>query len=162
MLQEELQHKMATYCITLTKLTGKTFWRALKAAGRQIKKHHANAKELKGEELSVKELTGKGLPLSSMEMDVTKGFEKHAKKYGVKYAPIKNEDGTFQVFFQAKDDVVIQRAFADFTAKRIEHENREPLNERLSRAKAKAKAIAEKRDKDKTINLDLKKGAAAR
>ena len=86
---------------------------------RKIQKSHGDS-ALKHGKLTVKQLAKHNRGMNSIEItdDNIKGFERHAKKYGVDFALKKSDSKvppTWVVFFKAQDTDAINAAFADFT-----------------------------------------------
>jgi len=102
---------------------------------RKFQKSHGGG-SLKHGKQTVKQLAKQNRGMSSIEItdDNIKGFERHAKKYGVDFALKKagsKEPPTWVVFFKAQDTDAITAAFGDFT------------RSMMTKAKGKPSVIAE-------------------
>ena len=124
-MQEEVENRTVTLVISATKLTG----RVLKAAVAKFLAHQkAKIAEKKragpvkptGKQ-TIQELIGQNQGVTNIDISKTdlKGFEKHARKYGVDYAITKDKSvlpPKYLVFFKARDTDAMTAAFNAYSA----------------------------------------------
>ena len=159
-MQEEVENRTLTLVVSGTKFTG----RLLKAA---ISKYmaHRKAKKLEKQrsrdapviphgKQTVKQLVGQNQGVSNIEItDANIGlFKPCAKKYGVDFTLRK--DATTQpphyiVIFKAKDADNMEQAFKEFTAKKLQREERPSIRKDIAASKEKAAARNADRAKEK-------------
>ena len=125
--------------------TAKLPFKAGRAVRRRVRRHR-QAKEARTPhgKMTVKELAAKDRGLQAIEDSVTKetlrDFSRIAKKYGVDFAPykVKGED-KYTIFFKGPDTDAISAAFQEYSAREIKKARRQPLKERLAKARARMK-----------------------
>ena len=103
---------------------------------------------------SVKQLVKQGAGVKNIEITDKniKSFERVAKKYGVDFALKKDPaEGKYYVFFKARDQDVLNAAFAEYTAKTIHRKAPEKLSVRrqLSHFREVVKNMVQDRAKNR-------------
>ena len=150
-MQEEVDQKT----IALSMKTGKLTAQVLQAALKKYLQHRAKGKTtLHHGQQSLKQLKKHGAALSNIEItDANIGlFRPCAKKYGVDFTLRK--DATTQpphyiVIFKAKDADNMEQAFKEFTAKKLQQEERPSIRKDIAASKEKAVARDADRAKEK-------------
>ena len=150
-MQEEVTQKT----IALSMKTGKLTAQVLQAALKKYLQHWAKGKNtLHHGQQSLKQLKKHGAALSNIEItDANIGlFKPCAKKYGVDFTLRK--DATTQpphyiVIFKAKDADNMEQAFKEFTAKKLQREERPSIRKDIAASKEKAAARNADRAKEK-------------
>ena len=150
-MQEEVDQKT----IALFMKTGKLTAQVLQAALKKYLQHRAKGKTtLHHGQQSLKQLKKHGAALSNIEItDANIGlFKPCAKKYGVDFTLRK--DATTQpphyiVIFKAKDADNMEQAFKEFTAKKLQREERPSIRKDIAASKEKAAARNADRAKEK-------------
>ena len=150
-MQEEVDQKT----IALSMKTGKLTAQVLQAALKKYLQHRAKDKTtLHHGQQSLKQLKKHGAVLSNIEItDANIGlFRTCAKKYGVDFTLRK--DATTQpphyiVIFKAKDADNMEQAFKEFTAKKLQREERPSIRKDIAASKEKAAARNADRAKEK-------------
>ena len=150
-MQEEVDQKT----IALSMKTGKFTAQVLQAALKKYLQHRAKGKTmLHHGQQSLKQLKKHGGALSNIEItDANIGlFKPCAKKYGVDFTLRK--DATTQpphyiVIFKAKDADNMEQAFKEFTAKKLQREERPSIRKDIAASKEKAAAHNADRAKEK-------------
>ncbi len=121
-MQEEIENRTVNLAISTTKLSARLI---LKAAlkGLAILKNRAEEKagtKPTGKQ-TIEELVGQDQGVTNIDIAKTdlKGFEKHARKYGVDYAITKDKSVVppkYLVFFKARDADAMTAAFSAYSA----------------------------------------------
>ena len=150
-MQEEVDQKT----IALSMKTGKLTAQVLQAALKKYLQHRAKGKTtLHHGQQSLKQLKKHGAALSNIEItEANIGlFKPCAKKYGVDFTLRK--DATTQpphyiVIFKAKDADNMEQAFKEFTAKKLQREERPSIRKDIAASKEKAAARNADRAKEK-------------
>lgn len=150
-MQEEVDQKT----IALSMKTGKLTAQVLQAALKKYLQHRAKGKTtLHHGQQSLKQLKKHGAVLSNIEItDANIGlFRPCAKKYGVDFTLRK--DATTQpphyiVIFKAKDADNMEQAFKEFTAKKLQREERPSIRKDIAASKEMAAARNADRAKEK-------------
>ena len=150
-MQEEVDRKI----IALSMKTGKLTAQVLQAALKKYLQHRAKGKTtLHHGQQSLKQLKKHGAALSNIEItDANIGlFKPCAKKYGVDFTLRK--DATTQpphyiVIFKAKDADNMEQAFKEFTAKKLQREERPSIRKDIAASKEKAATHNADRAKEK-------------
>lgn len=150
-MQEEVDQKTIALAVKTGKLTAQVLQAAIRKylAARQKgtgKAHHGQQ--------SLRQLKKDGSTLSNIEItDANIGlFKPCAKKYGVDFTLRK--DATTQpphyiVIFKAKDADNMEQAFKEFTAKKLQREERPSIRKDIAASKEKAAARNADRAKEK-------------
>ena len=150
-MQEEVDQKT----IALSMKAGKLTAQVLQAALKKYLQHRAKGKTtLHHGQQSLKQLKKHGAALSNIEItDANIGlFRPCAKKYGVDFTLRK--DATTQtphyiVIFKAKDADNMEQAFKEFTAKKLQREERPSIRKDIAASKEKAAVRNADRAKEK-------------
>ena len=150
-MQEEVDQKT----IALSMKTGKLTAQVLQAALKKYLQHRAKGKTaLHHGQQSLKQLKKHGAALSNIEItDANIGlFKPCAKKYGVDFTLRK--DATthpphYIVIFKAKDADNMEQAFKEFTAKKLQREERPSIRKDIAASKEKAAVRNADRAKEK-------------
>ena len=141
-MQEDVENKTVRLAVQTVKLSFRALYRAYKAEktklDRKISEHKTTKKEeaAKGEQ-TVKELIGKGEGVNKIDIEEAglKDFKKMAKKFGVDFAIVKdnNQDPPmYTVFFKAKDGAAIDKAMEAYAAKDLKMDKADKPKERPS------------------------------
>lgn len=150
-MQEEVDQKTIALAVKTGKLTAQVLQAAIRKylSARQKgtgKAHHGQQ--------SLRQLKKDGSALSNIEItDANIGlFKPCAKKYGVDFTLRK--DATTQpphyiVIFKAKDADNMEQAFKEFTAKKLQREERPSIRKDIAASKEKAAARNADRAKEK-------------
>lgn len=150
-MQEEVDQKTIALSMKAGKLTAQVLQAALKKylQHRGQRQDHAAPRQQ-----SLKQLKKHGAALSNIEItDANIGlFRPCAKKYGVDFTLRK--DATTQpphyiVIFKAKDADNMEQAFKEFTAKKLQREERPSIRKDIAASKEKAAARNADRAKEK-------------
>ena len=150
-MQEEVDQKT----IALSMKAGKLKAQVLQAALKKYLQHRDKGKTtLHHGQQRLKQLKKHGAALSNIEItDANIGlFRPCAKKYGVDFTLRK--DATTQpphyiVIFKAKDADNMEQAFKEFTAKKLQREERPSIRKDIAASKEKAAARNADRAKEK-------------
>ena len=150
-MQEEVDQKT----IALSMKAGKLTAQVLQAALKKYLQHRAKGKTtLHHGQQSLKQLKKHRAALSNIEItDANIGlFRPCAKKYGVDFTLRK--DATTQpphyiVIFKAKDADNMEQAFKEFTAKKLQREERPSIRKDIAASKEKAAVRNADRAKEK-------------
>ena len=150
-MQEEVDQKTIALAIKTGKLTGQALQAAMKKYLEARKKGKAR---LPHGQQSLRKLKRDGSALSNIEItEANIGlFKPCAKKYGVDFTLRK--DATTQpphyiVIFKAKDADNMEQAFKEFTAKKLQREERPSIRKDIAASKEKAAARNADRAKEK-------------
>ena len=150
-MQEEVDQKTIALAVKTGKLTAQVLQAAIRKylAARQ----KGTGKTRHGQQ-SLRQLKKDGSALSNIEItDANIGlFRPCAKKYGVDFTLRK--DATTQpphyiVIFKAKDADNMEQAFKEFTAKKLQREERPSIRKNIAASKEKAAARNADRAKEK-------------
>ena len=153
-MQEEVDQKTIALAVKTGKLTGQVLQAAMKKflAARQkgkAKPHHGHQ--------SLRQLKKDGSALSNIEItDANIGlFKPCAKKYDIDYT-LRKDSSThpprYIVIFKTKQ---AEQAFKEFTAKKLNREERPSIRKALSALKQKAAAKTQQRAKEKVKERGL-------
>ena len=150
-MQEEVDQKT----IALSMKAGKLTAQVLQAALKKYLQHRAKGKTtLHHGQQSLKQLKKHGAALSNIEItDANIGlFKPCAKKYGVDFTLRKDtttQPPHYIVIFKAKDADNMEQAFKEFTAKKLQREERPSIRKDIAASKEKAAARNADRAKEK-------------
>ena len=128
-------------------------------AVREYLKNRGNLPEHHGK-MKLKDLMqlDQGAKMNEIAPDAVKGFQRIAKKYNVDFAIARDkgqEPPMFQVFFKARDEDVIMKAFNEYVNSREKKKDRVPFVKKLGKAQDRADIInAAKEVKEKTKVMD--------
>ena len=154
-MQEEVTQRTVALCVEATKLSAGMLQQAMKkvldemqkgVTGHKTKLHHGKQ--------TLRQLMKHNTGVSNIEItDANIGlFKPCAKKYGVDFTLRK--DATTQpphyiVIFKAKDADNMEQAFKEFTAKKLQREERPSIRKDIAASKEKAAARNADRAKEK-------------
>ena len=155
-MQEEVENRTVNLAISTTKLTGRT----IIAGIRKYLQHREKVKMKKARDpavhgkQSVKQLLGQNQGATNVEIDKEsiRDFEKLAKKYGVDFTLRKDKTTQpphYIVIFKAKDTDNLEQAFKEFTAKKLQQQERPSIRKTLAVLKEKAAARSSQQAKEK-------------
>ncbi len=135
-MQEEVENRTVNLAISTTKLTARVIVRAGLKGIAILKKRTIDKKPV-GKQ-SIKKLIGQNQGVSNIDVAKTdlKGFEKHARKYGVDYAVTKDASGAkpkYLVFFKARDADAMTAAFNAYSAEILKNTKRPSVLKTLHR-----------------------------
>ena len=153
-MQDEVRDKSVALAIKVGKTGGKLTADLLKWAIRQYMQQSRNPNIHHGKQ-SVKQLVKQGVGVKNIEITDKniKSFERVAKKYGVDFALKKDPaEGKYYVFFKARDQDVLNAAFAEYTAKTIHRKAPEKLSVR--RQLSHFREVVKNMVQDKAKNRD--------
>lgn len=151
MVGDELSEKMVVYSFrTSGKLTGKmlkAFFKALKKKGEKIINNQTP------NEVKMDRLTQDGnIQVQGMEVSKEQlaGFDQYAKKYGLEYSLIQEQNDPNHYFFvfRAKDISKVEMAAEDFLKDKTI--DRGDLNERFEKAREDALQFNKAQEKEKS------------
>ena len=125
-MQDEINEKVVALSVKGAKLTAETLQKAIKAMLAQAKKQQE--KQLHGKQ-TLKQLAKQNAGLSNIEITEgnIKAFEQTAKKYGIDFALKKDSTETpprYLVFFKGRDADALTAAFKEFSAKKLNKEQK--------------------------------------
>lgn len=150
-MQEEVDQKTIALAIKTGKLTGQVLQAAMKKYLEARKKGKAR---LPHGQQSLRKLKRDGSALSNIEItEANIGlFKPCAKKYGVDFTLRKDtttQPPHYIVIFKAKDADNMEQAFKEFTAKKLQREERPSIRKDIAASKEKAAARNADRAKEK-------------
>ena len=163
-MQEEVDQKTIALAVKTGKLTGQVLQAAMKKflAARQkgkAKPHHGHQslRQLKkdGSALSNIEITDANIEITDANIGL---FRPCAKKYDIDYT-LRKDSSThpprYIVIFKTKQADNLEQAFKEFTAKKLNREERPSIRKALSALKQKAAAKTQQRAKEKVKERGL-------
>ena len=150
-MQDEINEKVVALSVKGAKLTAEMLQKAIKAMLAQAKKQQE--KQLHGKQ-TLKQLAKQNAGLSNIEITEgnIKAFEQTAKKYGIDFALKKDSTETpprYLVFFKGRDADALTAAFKEFSAKKLNKEQKPSIRKLIVSLKEKAAALNAQRDKVK-------------
>ena len=158
-MQEETTQKTIALVMRSSRLTADV----LKKAIRMYLEHRKAGKRVTHGKISVKELMGKDMGASSIEISDKniKSFERVAKKYNVDFAVKKDKTTAppkYIVFFKGRDADVITQAFKEYVKANEKKQNRVSVKEKLAAfqeilAKGKNRERAREHQRDRGQSL---------
>ena len=159
-MQEEIENRTVNLAISTTKLTARGIIR-LAAKGLAYIKRKSREAALKNEKpdgrQTIQQLIGQNQGVTNIDISQTdlKGFEKHARKYGVDYAITKDKSvfpPKYLVFFKARDADAMTAAFNAYSAEVLAKSKRPSTLSKLHKLIDAVKSIPTKvtsRDKQR-------------
>lgn len=153
-MQDEVRDKSVALTIKVGKTGGRLTADLLKWAMRQYLQQSRDPKIHHGKQ-TVKQLVRQGAGVKNIEITEKgiKSFEHVAKKYGVDFAVKKDPaEGKYYVFFKARDEDVLNAAFAEYTAKTIQRST--PKKPSVLQQLAHFKEVVRNMSQDKAKNRD--------
>lgn len=163
-MQEEVNEKTVSLCITGGKVTARLLKQAMMRFLAAIEKEKAEKarkqqvkeppdKDYHGKQ-SLKKLAQQNVQLSNIEItdNNIKAFEKVAKKYGIDFS-LKRDKSVdpprYFVFFKARDVDVMTAAFREFTGKTLNKTKKPSVRKKLQQAIA-ARSQDKQREREKS------------
>ncbi len=155
-MQEEATQKTIALVFKSSKLTASV----LKKAMKMYLEHQKHQKQKAHGKISVKELVGQGMGVSSIEVtdNNIKSFERVAKQYNVDFSVKKDKTISppkYIVFFKGKDADVITQAFKEFVKANEKKQSRESVRAKLNHFQ---KAVSQDRNKERTREKNKDRG----
>ncbi len=152
-MQEETNEKTIALYIKTGKLTAQQLQKAMKALLAQMKKQHDRQKIPQGKQ-TLKQLMKQNAGVSNIEItkDNIKAFESTAKKYGIDFALKKDSTEIpprYLVFFKGRDADALTAAFKEFSAKKLNKEQKPSIRKALATFREAAKQLNANRQKTK-------------
>ena len=149
-MQEEITQKT----IALSMKTGKLTAQALQAALKKYLQHRAKGPKLHHGRQSLKQLKAHGASLTNIEVTEANvgAFKPCAKKYDIDFTLRKDRTThppRYIVFFKSKQADNLVQAFKEFTAKKLQQQERPSIRKTLAVLKEKAAARSSQQAKEK-------------
>ncbi|HGT1699539.1 TPA: PcfB family protein [Clostridioides difficile] len=150
-MQDEINEKTVALYIKTGKLTAAMLQKAMKAL---LKKGKGQITKAPHGKQTLKQLMKQNAGVSNIEItkDNIKAFESTAKKYGIDFALKKDsseQPPRYLVFFKGRDADALTAAFKEFSAKKLNKEQKPSIRKLLSTLKEKAASLNAQRDKVK-------------
>lgn len=150
-MQDEINERTVALYIKTGKLTAAMLQQAMKALLKEGKGQLTKAPQGKQ---TLKQLMKQNAGVSNIEItkDNIKAFESTAKKYGIDFALKKDsseQPPRYLVFFKGRDADALTAAFKEFSAKKLNKEQKPSIRKLLSSLKEKAASLNAQRDKVK-------------
>ena len=150
-MQDEINEKTVALYIKTGKLTAAMLQKAMKA---MLKKGKGQLTKAPHGKQTLKQLMKQNAGVSNIEItkDNIKAFESTAKKYGIDFALKKDsseQPPRYLVFFKGRDADALTAAFKEFSAKKLNREQKPSIRKLLSSLKEKAASLNAQRDKVK-------------
>ena len=159
-MQEEVESRTVTLIVSGTKFTG----RMLKDAISKYMAHRKDKKLQKSRDSpvkpcgkqTVKQLVGQNQGVANIEINDPdiRDFERIARKYGVDYAIKKDRSASppkYLVFFKARDADALTAAFSEYSAKKVQKQERPSVLKKLAQFKAMVKNAVTDRTRKKEL-----------
>ena len=150
-MQEEITGKAVALIVDGTKMSEQMLEKALQKFLEAQK--NKSPKMHRGKQ-TLKQLAGQNAGLANIEISDRniKAFTHVAKKYHVDFALKKDttaEQPRYLVFFKSRDADAITAAFQEFASRKMSHEEKPSIRERLAQAKEQAAQKVEHRALDR-------------
>ncbi|BDF16993.1 hypothetical protein CLOSCI_01092 [[Clostridium] scindens ATCC 35704] len=150
-MQDEINEKVVALSIKGAKLTAEMLQKAIKTMLTEVKKQQG--KPPRGKQ-TLKQLAKQNAGLSNIEITEgnIKAFESTAKKYGIDFALKKDSTETpprYLVFFKGRDADALTAAFKEFSAKKLNKEQKPSIRKALATFREAAKQLNANRQKTK-------------
>ena len=158
MINERESQKVVVLAFRAVKLTGKVLMKAIKAYLDSIENTPEKHGQMKLKDLMQRD---QGAKMMEMKGDAIGGFKRIAGKYNIDFAVTKDkskEPPLYQVFFKARDEDVITKAFNEYVAKRTKKAEKEPFKKTLEKLQEKADILNKAKiikDKHRTMEKAL-------
>ena len=152
-MQDEVNEKVIALSIKANKLTAQLLQKSLKFMLSQAKKQLDKQAAPQGRQ-TLKQLAKQNAGLSNIEITEgnIKAFEHTAKKYGIDFALKKDSTETpprYLVFFKGRDADALTAAFKEFSAKKLNKEQKPSIRKALATFREAAKQLNANRQKTK-------------
>ena len=156
-MQDEINEKTVALYIKTGKLTAAMLQKAMKAL---LKKGKGQITKAPHGKQTLKQLMKQNAGVSNIEItkDNIKAFESTAKKYGIDFALKKDsseQPPRYLVFFKGRDADALTAAFKEFSAKKLNKEQKPSIRKLLSTLKEKAASLNAQRDKVKNKDREV-------
>ena len=156
-MQDEINEKTVALYIKTGKLTAAMLQKAMKA---MLKKGKGQITKAPHGKQTLKQLMKQNAGVSNIEItkDNIKAFESTAKKYGIDFALKKDsseQPPRYLVFFKGRDADALTAAFKEFSAKKLNKEQKPSIRKLLSSLKEKAASLNAQRDKVKNKDREV-------
>lgn len=150
-MQDEINEKTVALYIKTGKLTAEVLQKAMKIL---LEKGKGQLTKAPHGKVTMKQLMKPGEKVSNIEITDKniKAFDPIARKNGLTYNVKKIENGkppTYLVSFRGKDIDVMTEAFREFSAKKLNREQKPSIRKLLSTLKDKTASLTAQRDKVK-------------
>ena len=144
-MQDEINEKVVALSVKGAKLTAEMLQKAIKAMLAQAKKQQE--KQPHGKQ-TLKQLAKQNAGLSNIEITEgnIKAFEQTAKKYGIDST---ETPPRYLVFFKGRDADALTAAFKEFSAKKLNKEQKPSIRKALATFREAAKQLNANRQKTK-------------
>ena len=158
-MQDEVNEKVIAISIKATKLTAEVLQKALKFMLSQAKKQ-IDKQQIPHGKQTLKQLTRQNAGVSNIEITEgnIKAFESTAKKYGIDFALKKDATETpprYLVFFKGRDADAMTAAFKEFSAKKLNKEQKPSIRKALATFREAAKQLNANRQKTKNKDREV-------
>ena len=156
-MQDAINEKTVALYIKTGKLTAAMLQKAMKA---MLKKGKGQITKAPHGKQTLKQLMKQNAGVSNIEItkDNIKAFESTAKKYGIDFALKKDsseQPPCYLVFFKGRDADALTAAFKEFSAKKLNKEQKPSIRKLLSSLKEKAASLNAQRDKVKNKDREV-------
>lgn len=150
-MQDEVNEKVVSLAIKISKLTAGVLQSAIKAL---LKKGKGQLTKAPHGKVTMRQLMKPGEKVTNIEITDAniKAFDPIAKKNGLTYNVKKIENGkppTYLVSFRGKDIDVMTEAFREFSSKKLSREQKPSIRKALATFRDKAKQLNANREKVK-------------
>lgn len=150
-MQDEVNEKVVSLAIKISKLTAGVLQSAIKAL---LKKGKGQLTKAPHGKVTMRQLMKPGEKVTNIEITDAniKAFDPIAKKNGLTYNVKKIENGkppTYLVSFRGKDIDVMTEAFREFSSKKLSREQKPSIRKALAAFRDKAKQLNANREKVK-------------
>ena len=154
-MQEQATEKTIALSIKTGKLTAQVLQNAIKALLTQVKKQ--KNKQPQGKQ-TLKQLMRQNASVTNIEITSKniKAFEQTAKKYGIDFA-LKKTNDCYLVFFKGRDSEVLTSAFREFSAKKLNAQEKPSIRKALAVFREKSKEMNAEREKSKNVKRGLER-----
>jgi hypothetical protein len=160
-MQDELSEKSLTLGVRVGKTTAKELQRAIAKmlvvlkmqSGKTINNLTNKSAELKSGKQTMKQLAKHNAGLSSIELKDPnlRLLYQTMKQNGVDFAPVKDGNGKYTLFFKGRDADALTHAFSQYTQKVTMMEKKPSIRYTLAAMKQKAQTLNAGRDKVKNL-----------
>ena len=163
-MHEQVNDKTVSLIIQGTKLTARTFQKAVAKLLAEMKKQQQKKNsqpDIPHGKQTVKELVGQNAGVQNIEItdNNIRSFDRVARKYGVDYAlkqDITVEPPKWMVFFKARDTDALMAAFKEYTAVNVKKKEKPSIHETLEKNKEKVKnQVVDKEKNRRKGDLEL-------
>ena len=158
-MQDEINEKVVALSIKTGKLSAEMLQKSMKFFLAQLKKQ-ADKRQMPHGKQTLKQLMKQNAGVSNIEItkDNIKAFEGTAKKYGIDFALKKDATETpprYLVFFKGRDADAMTAAFKEFSAKKLNKEQKPSIRKALATFREAAKQLNANRQKTKNKDREV-------